>query len=233
MSEYLANSEALVYTADHIRAKTGDTGLITWDESKGFGDAVDAIQTDSKTLPTIAIAQFSVFTSIANEFGSLTVDFSGLQQYMSATKTYAWSLIMWRNSQAETSEMYATNSFCINGRVSKGDTKNTIDANDCRVTRTSSGALTSPFQLNVTSFLKSKTVEGTTITIVKSTTDTTWAGDYIGIFTLLPPYTDAYTGDKLTECPDAFLTFAAAEESAQSADIPAEDALSIITGGVT
>ena len=34
---------AMSYTADRIRAKTGGTGQMAWDSSKGFGDAVDAI----------------------------------------------------------------------------------------------------------------------------------------------------------------------------------------------
>lgn len=34
---------AITYTADRIRVKTGGTDQITWDEAKGFGDAVDAI----------------------------------------------------------------------------------------------------------------------------------------------------------------------------------------------
>ena len=34
---------AMSYTADRIRAKTGGTGQMAWDSTKGFGDAVDAI----------------------------------------------------------------------------------------------------------------------------------------------------------------------------------------------
>lgn len=34
---------AMSYTANRIRAKTGDTNQIAWDSAKGFGDAVDAI----------------------------------------------------------------------------------------------------------------------------------------------------------------------------------------------
>ena len=34
---------AITATADAIRAKTGGTGLITWDTSKGFADAVDGL----------------------------------------------------------------------------------------------------------------------------------------------------------------------------------------------
>ena len=36
---------ALTYTADRIRAKTGNTAQISFDAAKGFGDAVDEIQT--------------------------------------------------------------------------------------------------------------------------------------------------------------------------------------------
>ena len=34
---------AMIYTANRIRNKTGDTNQIIWDSAKGFGDAVDAI----------------------------------------------------------------------------------------------------------------------------------------------------------------------------------------------
>ena len=82
--------------------------------------------------------------------------------------------------------------------------------------------MTSPVQLNVADFKKSKTVSGTAVTIVSNAVDNEWAGDYVGVFTLLPPYTDSYTGDKLTDCPDGFLTFAAAT-STQSNDAPSEE----------
>lgn len=217
----------LTTVADAIRTKGGTEGQLAF--PAGFVSAVQAIEAGGgEAPPTTAVAQFHVAASIPGNLGSLTIDFSGLQQYMSSTKTYAWSLVMWRGSQVATTASYVANSFCINGRVSTG---NTIDANDCRLTRTPSAALTAPYQLNVTDFKKSRTVAGTTVTVVSSVTGTEWAGDYVGIFTLLPPYTDAYTGDKLTDCPEGFLTFAVAEESTQSADISAEDALSIITGG--
>ena len=43
MSEYVVGGAALVHTADRIRAKTGSAAKLTWDDAKGFGDAVDAI----------------------------------------------------------------------------------------------------------------------------------------------------------------------------------------------
>ena len=221
---------ALTYTADRIRAKTGSTDQIAWDAAKGFGDAVDEIsEGGGATTPAIAVAQFPVMASIEEDVGSLTIDFSELQQYMSATKTYNWTLIMWRNSQAVTSKQYVAGSYCVTGRASKGSN---LDANDCRLSRTAAAALATPYSLNVMDFKKSRTVTGTALTIVSNATSTEWVGDFIGVFTLLASYTDTHTGDKPTECPAGFLTFAAAEESAQSADIPAEDALNIITGGV-
>lgn len=48
MSEYLANGAALTHTADRIRAKTGSAAKLTWDDAKGFGDAVDAISGSEK-----------------------------------------------------------------------------------------------------------------------------------------------------------------------------------------
>lgn len=48
MSEYLTNGAALTHTADRIRAKTGSAAKLTWDDAKGFGDAVDAISGSEK-----------------------------------------------------------------------------------------------------------------------------------------------------------------------------------------
>lgn len=39
--------DAMTYTANRIRNKTGDTNQIIWDSAKGFGDAVDAITSGS------------------------------------------------------------------------------------------------------------------------------------------------------------------------------------------
>ena len=48
LSEYLTNGAALTHTADRIRAKTGSAAKLTWDDAKGFGDAVDAISGSEK-----------------------------------------------------------------------------------------------------------------------------------------------------------------------------------------
>lgn len=103
MSEYLTNGDALTYTAGRIRAKTGGTDAITWDESKGFGDAVDAIpegETFYRTAEGMAYTPHEVWTAVASpasgyrnhmfrgaaELISFECDFSGLlgSQYIFA-----------------------------------------------------------------------------------------------------------------------------------------------------
>lgn len=203
-----------------ITAANTKTGKTDANLTSAVQSLVDGYGGGGGTPPAIAVAQFPIAANIAEDVGSLTLDFAGLQQYMSATKTYAWSLILWRSSQVvETTASYVVNSLSINGRLSTGGS---IDTNDCRLTRTPPDAMTSPVQLNVADFKKSRTVSGTTVTIVNSAVGCEWAGDYVGVFTLLPPYTDVHTGDKLTDCPDGFLTFAA-QTSAQSNDEPPEE----------
>ena len=48
MSEYIVMGDALTNTADKIRTKTGSADPIVWDETKGFGDAVNAISGNEK-----------------------------------------------------------------------------------------------------------------------------------------------------------------------------------------
>ena len=50
MSEYLTSGAALTHTAERIRAKTGSAAKITWDNTKGFGDAVDAIKSGAEAI---------------------------------------------------------------------------------------------------------------------------------------------------------------------------------------
>ena len=53
MSEYVVGGAALVHTADRIRAKTGSAAKLTWDDAKGCGDAVDAIDKKMEELTTL------------------------------------------------------------------------------------------------------------------------------------------------------------------------------------
>lgn len=84
MSEYIADSAALTYTADRIRAKTGGTDPITWDVAKGFGAAVDAIQAGGSGVDIVIT---STITN-AEEFAEAITNSWERTQLTFACKTY-------------------------------------------------------------------------------------------------------------------------------------------------
>lgn len=70
---------AMTYTANRIRAKTGDTGSIAWDTSKGFGDAVDAITSGGgnpfevfESLESFALSNNSTITELVANIPDVT-----------------------------------------------------------------------------------------------------------------------------------------------------------------
>lgn len=64
--------EALTYTANRIRVKTGSTDLITWDASKGFGDAIDSITSQDLLNFVQSLGHFQVTS--ANTATNLTLN---------------------------------------------------------------------------------------------------------------------------------------------------------------
>lgn len=58
---------AMTYTANRIRNKTGGTDQITWDSTKGFGDAVDAISSgggSSSVYENLKYSNKAIFTNV-------------------------------------------------------------------------------------------------------------------------------------------------------------------------
>lgn len=87
MSEYIADSAALTYTADRIRAKTGSTDQITWDATKGFGDAVDAIPMSSGAALNIVM---TATISNAREMLDIVKNAAGtMTRYVAYISSYA------------------------------------------------------------------------------------------------------------------------------------------------
>lgn len=70
---------AMTYTANRIRAKTGDTNQIAWDSVKGFGDAVDAITAGGgnpfevfESLQSFALSENSTITELVANIPDVT-----------------------------------------------------------------------------------------------------------------------------------------------------------------
>lgn len=64
--------EALTYTANRIRVKTDSTDSITWDASKGFGDAIDSITSQDFLNFVQSLGYFQVTS--ANTATNLTLN---------------------------------------------------------------------------------------------------------------------------------------------------------------
>lgn len=68
---------AITYTAQRIRAKTGDAALLPWNAAKGLGDAVDAIQAGGG----VDLAAVEVYVADFTAPGELTVSIGALDKY--------------------------------------------------------------------------------------------------------------------------------------------------------
>lgn len=94
---------ALTYTADRIRNKSGGTAQIPWDSAKGFGDAVDGIETGILPTGTIDITANGTYDvadkATANVSVEAGVDY--LEQRITNTLT------SYSNSKAMVIALYA------------------------------------------------------------------------------------------------------------------------------
>lgn len=70
--DFIKFDEALTYTANRIRVKTDSTDLITWDVSKGFGDAIDSITSQDLLNFVQSLGHFQVTS--ANTATNLTLN---------------------------------------------------------------------------------------------------------------------------------------------------------------
>lgn len=85
---------ALTYTADRIRAKTGGTDQIAWDAVKGFGAAVDGIQTGSGNpaasidIPVTEYASYENMPAFVNAYSNIiSLQNSWVVQFLNNTDT--------------------------------------------------------------------------------------------------------------------------------------------------
>lgn len=167
--------------------------------------ALGAAPAGGMTPPGNAVAQFPVEIMFDTHPTTLTIDFSAVIQKMTASRTYGWSLVLWPDSVIDpTGYKYALVTTLLAGRIST----DLCDANIGTEFYTTASSMTSGVQANTHSVISSKAFSSGKETITLKDVNTyARAGKWRGIFTLIPPWTDEYTGEKVTTCPSGFLTY--------------------------
>ena len=155
------------------------------------------------TPPTNAVAQFECGVTFSTQPATFTIDFTSVIAKLTSNKAYIYTLLLWRDdvvsattyggivNQIFTWGRIATNA--ANGVNLDGyyTTSNSGNTNGNSVTMKSSFALSSG--------------KGTYTLKNMTTADVT--GKFKGIFTVMPPFTTSFTGEKLTTCPTGFLSY--------------------------
>lgn len=157
--------------------------------------------------PVNAIAQFEVQLNIETAPTNLYIDFSAVQSKMTANRTYIYTLMLLRDDVITDAELsgysYETNAIILIGRISKTG----CDVNNGQYAASYETSMTSGVQLSVASVVASKSYSNGVETIVLANTGHYRLGKWKGVFTVLPPWSDQYTGEKVTSCPSGFLTY--------------------------
>ncbi len=157
------------------------------------------------TPPVGAVAQFPVALTVSTEPTTMILDLSSVFSLLKNDRTYIYNLILWRdNIVSSTTYQYVSHTLSIIGRIGRG----AVDTNINAEARAPSNSMTSPFQLNVASWVSAKSLgsDGKLTISMANVSGTDRVGDYKGLFTVLVPYTDEYTGTKLTTCPSGFIS---------------------------
>lgn len=197
----------LTSVANAIRAKSGGSSQLAF--PAGFVSEVQAIPSGGggMTPPVNAVAQFEVSILFSSQPEKIIIDFSDVIQKMTADRTYAWSLILWRDDVVSASSYsYLVDTSIFAGRISTA----LCDANLANDISTAAGSMTSGVNLNSSSNASSKSFSSGKETITLSgTTTRDRTGKFKGVFTVVAPWTDSYSGEKVTTCPTNFLTYTA------------------------
>lgn len=157
------------------------------------------------TPPVGAVAQFPVALTVTTEPTTMILDLSSVLSLLTSSRTYIYNLILWRdNIVSSTTYSYVSHTLSIIGRVGIGN----VDTNSNAEARAPANSMTSPVQLNVASWVSAKSLgsDGKLTISMGNVSGTDRIGDYKGLFTVLVPYTDEYTGTKLTTCPNGFIS---------------------------
>ena len=198
----------LTSVANAIRAKSGGSSQLAF--PAGFVSEIGNIPSGGGGLtpPVNAVAQFEVRITISNQPASFSIDFTKVIEKLTANRAYKWDLLLWRDDVVSSVALSNLASEIIAfGRIAT----TSCDLNYMYACYSNSSSMTSGVQGNTSSIVNAKSFASNIETItLKNITNTDLTGKWKGVFTVLAPWTDEYTGTKLTSCPTGFLTYAAA-----------------------
>lgn len=192
----------LTSVANAIRAKSGGSGQLAF--PAGFVSEIGNIS-GGMAPPTTAVAQFEVSATFSTQPAKIVFNASTIQSKLTNSRTYPWSLLLWRNNKvSSTTYTYIANVLYTWGRI----TRTGGAVNQAQAQYTNSSAMTSGSQGNYDNVLSSGNVSSGVFTItLKNVGSDDLTGEWKGIFTVLPPWTDSYTGTKMTTAPTGFLSY--------------------------
>jgi hypothetical protein len=198
---------------DSVREKTGGAnGLLSGE----VAPAVRGIQSGGGggtglAVPKMAAVYFPIALSIPSNFGEINVDFGPLIDYLDAKKTYAYSLVLYKNSVTEYTELtHIANALTLLGRIGHEGKLSSFafDYNNQMQARAESTSMAGIVHLNVTNAFTAKSMTNGVATLTLGSSSTSdFIGEWVGIFTAIAPFTSTEPANKLTECPANFLTY--------------------------
>lgn len=198
---------------DSVREKTGGANALL---SSEVAPAVRGIQSGGGggtglAVPKMAAVYFPIALSIPSNLGKINVDFGSLIDYLDARKTYTYSLVLYKNSVTEYTDMtHITNALTLLGRIGHEDKLSSFafDYNAQMQARSNSASLGGTVQLNVTTAFSAKSMTNGVATLTLSPgAPSDFIGEWVGVFAAIAPFTSTEPANKLTECPTNFLTY--------------------------
>ena len=194
----------LTSVANAIRAKSGGSGSLAF--PAGFVTEIGNISGGGVAPPVNAVAQFFVeLTMPTQPTTSFTIDCSTLLTKLTSNRTYTYELALWRNDVVS-----ATSFTRIGNMVHSWGRFATSSANcsELRVYSTNLAAMSGGSQLTSDDMRNNNSFSsGMLVITLKNLTAADITGEWKGVFTLLPPWEDEYTGEKATTCPTGFLSY--------------------------
>lgn len=162
------------------------------------------------TPPVNAVAQFPLeITFSAQPTSTFTFDLTDIIDLLTNSRTYVYEMALWRDDVvSETTFTRIGQMIHSWGRIDKNNGNGGGNCSELRVYSTNAGAMTSSTQLTSDDMRNSNSISAKKMVVaLKNLTAADITGKWKGIYTLLPPWKDEYTGTQLITCPTGFLSY--------------------------